>query len=498
MIRHLSEFNKYLEEMVGSSYSSGSEDERQPCLAEQDSVSSYGSVPEVGDGCEAGAGEGEHCQARTGEQCQAGAEAGGGRAWLVVAASFFCLCILDGICYTFGVFLEPLMEELGLGRGAVSVAGGLQIGSSSLVSLLAARLVTQYGTRPVCVWGALLAGAGLGVASLARDLPSLLASFSLVAGAGLGLVYIPAVVAVAEHFSQRRRQALALGVCVCGSGVGTFLLAPLLQFLLDTLGWRSTFLAMAGLCLACAGCGGVMTPPPGGRPAPACTPRPVHRSWLRSSLALLLSEQLLASPAFLPFSLIALADCIASFALYIPFTFLPDEAVGSAGLARADATFLLATMGLSSAVGRVLAGLLCDLSCCRPLPLTAAVTAVAALPLLAFPAVSSYPAYLALSSTFGCLTGVWISSCGPLLVRLLGLPLLSPAFGVITAAQGLAALTGPALAGAAVDWAGDRGLALHISGAAMLLAAAIYSIVWGQLFRQDVKRRSGTQSYSHL
>ena len=28
--------------------------------------------------------------------------------WLVVFASFLCLCVLDGVSYTFGMFLEPL------------------------------------------------------------------------------------------------------------------------------------------------------------------------------------------------------------------------------------------------------------------------------------------------------------------------------------------------------------------------------------------------------
>ena len=44
-------------------------------------------------------------------------------------------------------------------------------------------------------------------------------------------MYIPAVVAVAEHFT--RRQSLAMGICVCGTGVGTFLLAPAELLLLD-------------------------------------------------------------------------------------------------------------------------------------------------------------------------------------------------------------------------------------------------------------------------
>ena len=51
----------------------------------------------------------------------------GGWGWVVVAASFFCLCVLDGISYTFGMFLSPLMEDMECGRGGVSAAGSFQV-----------------------------------------------------------------------------------------------------------------------------------------------------------------------------------------------------------------------------------------------------------------------------------------------------------------------------------------------------------------------------------
>jgi len=38
----------------------------------------------------------------------------GGRSWLVVAACFFTLLVLDGTCYTFGIFMEPLRYACGL------------------------------------------------------------------------------------------------------------------------------------------------------------------------------------------------------------------------------------------------------------------------------------------------------------------------------------------------------------------------------------------------
>jgi predicted MFS family arabinose efflux permease len=49
-------------------------------------------------------------------------------------------------------------------------------------------------------------------------------------------VYLPAVVDVGYYFEQKR--ALATGISVCGSGVGTFLFAPLATYLLEQYGWQ--------------------------------------------------------------------------------------------------------------------------------------------------------------------------------------------------------------------------------------------------------------------
>lgn len=66
-------------------------------------------------------------------------------------------------------------------------------------------------------------------------------------GIGLGLLYLPNVIAVSYYFQERR--AMATGIAVCGAGVGCFIFAPFGRFLMDTLDWKNAMMIMAGITL---------------------------------------------------------------------------------------------------------------------------------------------------------------------------------------------------------------------------------------------------------
>ena len=79
------------------------------------------------------------------------------------------------------------------------------------------------------------------------------------------MIYLPAVIAAGFYFDKRR--ALATGIAVCGSGIGTFVMAPLVSSLTETYGWRGAMMVQAGeppwmvaaavvLCVSAAGSGG--------------------------------------------------------------------------------------------------------------------------------------------------------------------------------------------------------------------------------------------------
>jgi hypothetical protein len=64
---------------------------------------------------------------------------------------------------------------------------------------------------------------------------------------------------VSRYFCSKQLPALFLifppffsGISVCGSGVGTFIFAPLASYLVETFGWKGANLIFAALCLQCA------------------------------------------------------------------------------------------------------------------------------------------------------------------------------------------------------------------------------------------------------
>ena len=60
-------------------------------------------------------------------------------------------------------------------------------------------------------------------------------------------MYLPSIVIVNHYFEKKR--ALANGIAVCGSGIGTLVFAPLGQFLVVSYGWRGSVIIVAGILL---------------------------------------------------------------------------------------------------------------------------------------------------------------------------------------------------------------------------------------------------------
>ncbi|XP_043289231.1 uncharacterized protein [Venturia canescens] len=180
----------------------------------------------------------------------------GGWGWVVVAASFMVNLIADGITFSFGVIFVEFLNYFGEGKSKTAWIGSLFMAMPLLSGPVASFLTDRYGCRRVSIAGSILATAGFVISSFASSMELLIFTFGIVAGFGLSLCFVAAVVIVAYYFDKRR--SFATGLSVCGSGIGTFIFAPVTQYLLEEYGWRGTTLILAGLFLNLAVCGCLM------------------------------------------------------------------------------------------------------------------------------------------------------------------------------------------------------------------------------------------------
>lgn len=107
--------------------------------------------------------------------------------------------------------------------------------------------------------GGLIAASGFIISSRVNSIEVMYLTFGVISGIGLGLCYVTAVVSVAFWFDKRR--TLAVGLAACGTGIGTFVYAPLTQFFIEEFGWRGSTLLLAGTFLHMCICGCLMRDP---------------------------------------------------------------------------------------------------------------------------------------------------------------------------------------------------------------------------------------------
>eukprot|EP00092_Neocalanus_flemingeri_P019535 GFUD01021165.1.p1 GENE.GFUD01021165.1~~GFUD01021165.1.p1 ORF type:complete len:446 (-),score=66.10 GFUD01021165.1:65-1402(-) len=414
---------------------------------------------------------------------QSGAAKGvpdGGWGWCVVAACFLCNVVNGGIVYSFGIILEPMRSDLNVSFGSISLVGGVLAGVTVLVGPIAAVFVNRFGSRITCIVGSIISSAAIFASSYSNSFIFLLITYGLLAGLGLGFIYFPAVVAVGEYF--RKRLSLATGICVCGSGAGTFLVALFESSLLGHFGWRGCNRIMALLCLCCALFGLVFIPQKKKR-------EEVNEN-NNNNLEEINEKSGLKILRDIPFFLMTLANIPNAMGIYISYTYLPSMA-GETGLSASDASFLISMVGISNTLGRFLSGWLADLKWASALGITI-ITAAAASVLCALLPSGHYWSLLAMSAVFGFIVSSGSTVSTPLIVDLLGIHHLNTAFGILTFVRGVAALLGPTAAGFILDGvASSFSLPFYIASVCFAVSAILHTFIW--IF----KRRVYTRRYGY-
>ncbi|XP_003745670.2 monocarboxylate transporter 12-like [Galendromus occidentalis] len=183
----------------------------------------------------------------------------GGWGWVVVFCSFMVHVLADGVTYTFGIFYIKFVEYFEESKGKTAWVASILVSTTFLCGPIASALTNLYGCRVVTIAGSLLAASGMFISIWAPNVTFLFFSIGILTGMGLGLMYLPAIVSVSMYFDRKR--AFATGIAVCGSGFGTFVLAPVIEALVDFYGWQGALMITSGMLLNCVVFGALMRPP---------------------------------------------------------------------------------------------------------------------------------------------------------------------------------------------------------------------------------------------
>ncbi|RLU23535.1 hypothetical protein DMN91_003740 [Ooceraea biroi] len=182
----------------------------------------------------------------------------GGWGWVIVAASFMCNLFVDGIIFSFGVFLNDIANAFSVSKARVALVGSLQTGFYLMAGPFVSALANRYGFRRVAILGSAISSFAFVLSYFSTSIEFLYISYGVIGGIGAGLIYVPAVITTGFYFERWR--ALATGIAVCGSGIGAFLLAPISDILVKYYGWRGALLIQASMLLHCAIFGAMFRP----------------------------------------------------------------------------------------------------------------------------------------------------------------------------------------------------------------------------------------------
>ena len=122
-----------------------------------------------------------------------------------------------------------------------------------MFSPVTSRLSERYGVRQVILLGGILMSVGLLLTSFAADILFMYLTYGILLGIGTSLCATMALIVTADYFEKHL--SLATGIAASGGSIGTLALAPTLQVLVDSYGWRVTFriMAIGGFVLALTG-----------------------------------------------------------------------------------------------------------------------------------------------------------------------------------------------------------------------------------------------------
>ena len=169
--------------------------------------------------------------------------------WAVVGVAFVTLAIAVNTRTTFSLLFPPILAEFGWERGTTAAAFSCGFLAAIVYAPFVGTSMHSFGPRVVIPVSAVLVSIGMVAMTFVTQPWHLYLAFGvLVGGASSAASYLGHSVFLPFWFVRQRGRAL--GIAFSGVGVGSIVLFPWFQRVINQAGWRQACWLMAGVLLA--------------------------------------------------------------------------------------------------------------------------------------------------------------------------------------------------------------------------------------------------------
>jgi predicted MFS family arabinose efflux permease len=263
---------------------------------------------------------------------------------LLIVLSGIIISLCMGLRQSLGLFMRPMSVDLGISAATFGFSIALQNIVWGLSQPFVGAAADRYGARPVLIVTALVYAAGLLLMGFSSLFPGALEVAGFLAGVGTAGTGFGVLIGTVSRATPPEKRSQTVGLVAAAGSLGTLVLAPVGQRLIDGFGWQAALVAFAAIAASMA-----LLSLPIREPAVASGASPQSKLNLKEAL-----QQAMAHRGYL-FMTLAFFAC--GFQLVFITTHLPSY-LQICGVAPGVGASALALIGLFNTVGTYMFGLL--------------------------------------------------------------------------------------------------------------------------------------------
>ena len=165
-------------------------------------------------------------------------------ALLVLSGTIISICM--GLRQSLGLFVRPMAIDAGVSAATFGFAIALQNIVWGISQPFVGALADKYGPRPILIWTALLYSAGLLLMVFWHDAAGLnVAGFLL--GIGTSGTAFGVLMGVVSRATPEAKRSQTVGLVAAAGSLGTMILAPVGQGMINGFGWEFAMIGFAGI-----------------------------------------------------------------------------------------------------------------------------------------------------------------------------------------------------------------------------------------------------------